>query len=91
MNDMARQQLDKDIDRLQREIQFAQSNAQADVQALNAELMEEFQRKLAPIIEAVAKEKGLYMIFTPDSGFAYLHPGLNITEDVIKRLDATKK
>jgi Skp family chaperone for outer membrane proteins len=90
MNETARQQLDKDIDKLQREIQFAQSNAQADVQALNNELMSEFQQKLAPIIEAVAKEKGLYMIFTPDSGFAFLHPGLNITDDVIKRLDAKK-
>jgi outer membrane protein len=90
MSEAARAQLDKDIDRLQREIQFAQTNAQAEVQDMNTELMNDFQQKVAPIIEAVAKEKGLYMIFTAESGFAYVHPGLNITDDVIKRLDAKK-
>jgi outer membrane protein len=91
MNDAARQQLDKDIERLQREIQFAQSNAQAEVQDLNNELMSDFQQKVAPIIEAIAKEKGLYLVFTAaDSGFAYVYPGLNITDEVIKRLDAKK-
>ena len=90
MNDLARQQIEKEIDRLQREIQFARSNAQADVQSLNNELMSDFQQKVAPIIEAIAKEKGLYMVFTPESGFAYVHPGLNITDEVIKRLDAKK-
>lgn len=90
MNDSARAQLDKDIERLQREIQFAQSNAQAEVQDLNNELMGEFQQKVAPVIEEVAKEKGLYMVFTAESGFAYVNPGLNITDEIIKRLDAKK-
>ena len=44
-----------------------------------------------PIIEEVAKEKGLYLVFTiADSGFAYVYPGLNISDEVIKRLDAKK-
>ena len=90
MNEAARAQLDKDIDRLQREIQFAQSNAQAEVQDMNTELMNDFQQKVAPLIEAIAKEKGLYLVFTADSGFAYVNPGLNITDEVIKRLDAKK-
>ena len=90
MNDAARAQLDKDIDRLQREIQFDQSNAQADVQSLNNDLMNDFQQKLAPIIEEIAKEKGLYLVLTPESGLIYLNPGLNITDEVIKRLDTKK-
>jgi len=90
MNEAARTQLEKDIDRLQRDIQFANSNAQAEVNDLQTELQNEFQKKLIPIIEELAKEKGLYMIFTAESGFAYVHPGLNLSEEVIKRLDVKK-
>jgi len=90
LNDAARAQLDKDIDKLQRDIQFANTNAQAEVNDLQNELQGEFQKKLIPIIEALAKEKGLYMIFTAESGFAYVHPGLNLSDEVVKRLDAQK-
>jgi len=90
MNEAARAQLDKDIDKLQRDIQFANTNAQAEVNDLQNELQGDFQKKLIPIIEALAKEKGLYMIFTAESGFAYVHPGLNLSDEVVKRLDAQK-
>ncbi|HEX9368205.1 MAG TPA: OmpH family outer membrane protein, partial [Vicinamibacterales bacterium] len=64
MNDGARAQLDKDIDKLQRDIQFASTNAQAELQDLQNELQGEFQKKLIPVIEEVAKEKGLHAVFS---------------------------
>jgi outer membrane protein len=89
LNDSARAQLDKDIDKLQRDIQFASTNAQAEVQDLQNELQGEFQKRLIPVIEEVAKEKGLHAVFSiADSGAAYVHPGLNISEEIVKRLDA---
>jgi outer membrane protein len=89
MNDAARAQLDKDIDKLQRDIQFAQTNAQAEFQDLQNELQGEFQKRLIPVIDEVAKEKGLYAVFSiADSGAAFVHPGLNISDEIIKRLDA---
>jgi len=91
LNDTARAQLEKDIDRLQRDIQFTQQNAQAEMQELTNDLQAEFQKKLLPIIEEVAKEKNLHAVFSiADSGAAYVHPGLNITDEVVKRLDAKK-
>jgi outer membrane protein len=90
LSEAARTQLDKDIEKLQRDIQYAQSSAQAEVQDLNNELQGDFQKRLFPIIEEIAKEKGLYLVFTSDSGFAYVHPGLNLSDEVIKRLDAKK-
>ena len=91
LNEAARAQLDKDIDKLQRDIQFAQSNAQAELQDLQNELQGEFQKRLIPIIEEVAKEKGLHAVFSiADSGAAYVHPGLNISDEIVKRLDAKK-
>jgi Skp family chaperone for outer membrane proteins len=91
LNDAARAQVDKDIDKLQRDIQFAQTNAQAEFQDLQNELQGDFQKRLIPVIEELAKEKGLYAVFTTaDSGAAYVHAGLDLTAEVIKRLDAKK-
>ena len=94
MNDSARGQLEKDIDKLQRDIQFSQQNAQAELNDLQTELQNDFQKRLLPVIEQVAQEKGLHMVFSlRDSGIAWADPGLDISQDVIKRLNgpATKK
>jgi outer membrane protein len=89
LNDAARAQLDKDIDKLQRDIQFASTNAQAELQDLQNELQGEFQKRLIPVIEEFAKEKGLHAVFSiADSGAAFVHPGLNVSEEIVKRLDA---
>ncbi|HSL22353.1 MAG TPA: OmpH family outer membrane protein [Vicinamibacterales bacterium] len=88
LNDAARGQLEKDIERMQREIQFAQQNAQAEVQDLTRDLQEEFRQKLIPVITKIAEERGLHYIFSGgDAGFVYAHPGLDLTQEVIKRLD----
>jgi hypothetical protein len=46
-----------------------------------------------PIIDALATEKGLYAIFTTESGALYVNPGLDLSAEIVKRLDtaATKK
>ena len=52
------------------------------MQDLQNELQAEFQKRLMPVIEEVAKEKGLHAVFSiADSGAAYVHPGLNISEE----------
>lgn len=91
LNDSARSGLEKEIDKMQRDIQFTQQNAQAEMNDLQQELMAEFQKKLLPVIEEVAKDKGLHAVFSiADSGAAYVHPGLNVTDEVVKKLDAKK-
>jgi outer membrane protein len=88
MSDPARSQLEKDIDKANRELQFAQSEAQSEQQQLTNDL----QQKLGPAIEAVAKEKGLHMVFSiRDSGAIWAQPGLDISAEVIKRFDAMAK
>ncbi|NUR53801.1 MAG: OmpH family outer membrane protein [Acidobacteria bacterium] len=92
LSESARSQLEKDIDRMQRDIQFSQQNAQAEVNDLQNELQGEFQQKLIPMIKAIAEEKGLQAVFSiQDSGVAYWDPGLDISDEVIKRLDAAPK
>jgi len=88
MSDTARDQAEKDIERLQRDYQRAQQDAQEEVQSLTRDLQNDFQRKLLPLIGQVAAEKGLHMVFSAaDSGLVWADPGLNITPDVIKRLN----
>jgi outer membrane protein len=90
LSESARAQLEKEIDRMQRDIQFANQNAQAEVNEMQNDLQGDFQKKLMPIIEEIAKEKGLYVVFTAEAGVAFVHPGLNITPEVIKRFDTKK-
>jgi outer membrane protein len=90
LSDSARGQLEKDIERLQVEIQRYTQDAQAEVQELQQELQGEFQKKLLPIINSVATEKGLHMVFSQvDSGIVWADGGLDITNDVVKRFDTT--
>ena len=61
MNDSARLALEKEVDKLTREVQFLQQEAQSDRSALQAELQVDFQRKLYPVLEQIGKEKNLQM------------------------------
>jgi len=85
----ARAQQQKDIERLQVDLQRATQDAQAEVEEVQRELQMDFQRKLLPLIEEVRASKGLLMVFSSlDSGILAADLGLDITADVIKRLDS---
>ena len=92
LSDSARGQMEKDIDKGARELQYAQQEAQSEQQALTQDLQNEFQTRLNPIIDQVANEKGLhYVLSIADSGVVWVNTGLNISAEVMKRLDAAGK
>lgn len=85
-------QLEKDIEKQNRELQFAQQDAQTEATDLRNQVQGEFQEKLNPVIEDVRKEKGLHIIFSiRDSGIAAADMGLDLTADVIKKFDEAAK
>lgn len=91
MSEAARADLTKQVERANVDLQRATQDAQAEVQELQQQLQEEFQRRIAPIIEAVGKEKGLHYIFNgPDSGLVWADASLDITNDVVKKFDQSK-
>jgi outer membrane protein len=91
LSDSARAQLQKDIEKGQRDLEYAQQDAQTEVQDMTNQLQEEFQTKLNPILEQVRADKGLLMIFSSrDAGIVAADMGLDLSEEVIKRFDATK-
>ena len=92
LSDSARSQMEKEIDKMARELQFAQQEAQSEQQALTTDLQNDFQTRLNPIIDQVANEKGLhYVLSIADSGVVWVNTGLNISAEVMKRLDAVAK
>jgi outer membrane protein len=82
----------KELDRLRREGQFMQEDAQVQEEQMQRELLSTFQVKVLPIVEAIRNEKGLWIVFQLGDGSPIIaaHAGLDLTADVVKRLDAGK-
>jgi outer membrane protein len=92
MSDAARSQLEKEIERQQVEGQRFQQDAQAELNELQQELQADFIKKVTPILQQVATEKGLHALFNAqEAGFAWVDPGLDLTSEVIKKLDSVAK
>jgi outer membrane protein len=92
MNETARVQLEKEIEKQTKDAERFQQDAQAEINELQQEVQNEFVKKLSPIVEQLATEKGLHLVFnTSESGIAWAAPGLDLTQDVIKKLDAQTK
>lgn len=90
LSEAAMKQLDGDIAKAQRDLQYFQNEAQAEAETLNNELMREFQQKVLPIVQAVATERGLHMVFNTDA-FIFANRGLDLTPEIITRANATLK
>lgn len=93
LNESARAQAQRDLQRLQREITAMQEDAQQEGNELRQQLLTEFSQKVNPIIAAVAKERGLHMVFSvsDEANVAWADPGLDLTAEIIKRVDAAPK
>lgn len=87
MSAEAQAQVQREIDKLQVEIQRMTQDAQAELQELQNQLTLEFQRQLGPVIQAVAQDKGIHLLFSqPD--LVWADPGLDLTNEIIRRFDA---
>jgi Skp family chaperone for outer membrane proteins len=92
MNETARVQLEKEIEKQTKDAERFQQDAQAEINELQQEVQNDFVKKLSPIIEQIATEKGLHIVFNAvESGIAWASPGLDLTSEVVKKLDAVSK
>ena len=82
-------QLQTNIERQQIDIQRFTEDAQQEVATLQTQLQEEFQLRLSPIVQEVANERGLHLLFSVgDSGLVWADQSLDVTAEVIERFDA---
>ncbi|MEW6319973.1 MAG: OmpH family outer membrane protein [Acidobacteriota bacterium] len=92
MSVSAQAELQKQIERTQVEIQRFTQDAQADLQELQNNLQAEFTQKIEPVLAEVGREKNLHFIFNgPDAGLVWADAALDVSADVIKKLNAPKK
>lgn len=84
--------LQRAFDKSRLEFERFQQDVQAEVQAVQAKFDTEFRVKLQPIIDEISKEKGLHFVFGIEqaSMVAWWSPSVDISEEVVKRLDAGK-
>ncbi|MGE0866164.1 MAG: OmpH family outer membrane protein [Vicinamibacterales bacterium] len=91
MSASAAADLQKQIEKINVEVQRFTQDAQAEVQELQQTLQGEFQQRLEPVLQAVAQEMGLQFIFNgPDAGLVWADAALDISGEVIKKLDSAK-
>jgi outer membrane protein len=91
MSATAQADLTKQAEKLNTEIQRFTQDAQQELTELQEQLRLQFEARVQPVLDQVRQEKGLHFIFNgPDSGLVAADPGLDISLDVIKKLDAAK-
>ena len=84
----ARVRLQRDVERKRTDGQRWLEDAQAAFEAKRQDGEAKFQEKLAPIVEAVAKEHGIGLIFRATPGLTFvLDPSLDISPLIVQKLD----
>jgi len=88
LGDAARRQREIELERFQIDTKRFVEDAQAEFLGVQRNLENTFFGKLGPALDAVAKERGFLLVFNEDSGMlAWANPALDITADVVKRLN----
>jgi Skp family chaperone for outer membrane proteins len=83
--------LSVDLDRKRTERQRMAEDAQKDMQELTQRLYIRIQNEVMPIISKLGQEKGMDVILDlRESGVLYFSPAVDLTQEIIKRYDASK-
>jgi len=83
--------LQADIDKKTTERKRYEEDQTREAQQLQQSLLQKIQTEMVAVIEAYAKEKGLELVLdAATAGVVTVNPSIDITDDIIKRYDATK-
>ncbi len=93
MTSEAREQMTFDLDNLRTKRKRTEEDSVKEWQRLQFTLFEKIRKELQPIIENIAKEREFSLVL--DSAVAqeivvYFHPAIDITDEVVKRYDASR-
>jgi Skp family chaperone for outer membrane proteins len=84
--------LHKAFDKSRVDFDRFQQDTRAELESMQARFDDEFRVKLAPIIDAVSKEKGLHFVFgLEQAAIVWRSPAVDISDEVAKRLDGVVK
>lgn len=93
LNDDSKAALAKNIDVKTTELQRAQDDAQKEFGQMQNEILGRIGNKVGPFVQQYAKEHNFAVIVdysNQNSQVIYFDPGTDITDDIIKRVDASQ-
>jgi Skp family chaperone for outer membrane proteins len=73
-----------------RDLKKLVDDAKKKIESRASEHLVDIRTKADPILKDIARKGGYSVIFTDRSALAYLDPGVDVTEEVIKKLDKMK-
>ena len=91
LSDAAKAEIQKDIDRKNRELQRLNEDAQKELQTLRDELLRPIAEKATAVMNALAAERTYTMVVdisNPQTNVIFWNPQSDITAELIKRIDA---
>jgi outer membrane protein len=91
LNDAAKANLQKDIDRRTTELQRFNEDSQKELQSLRDELLRPIAEKASAILSAIAAEQGYTLIVdvsNPQNNVLWFNPKNDITDLLTRRIDA---
>lgn len=84
--------LQKAFDKSRVDFERFQQDTRAEIEGMQAKFDADFRVKLGPVIDAVSKEKGLQFVFgLEQAAIVWWSPSVDISAEVVKRLDAALK
>jgi outer membrane protein len=83
-----RAQLMAEEKRQEAELQRATQQAQVDFQNLQRELQVDLRRQVGDVVTDIAKRRGIQFVFNEDSAVVLAPTGVDLTAEVIERLNA---
>jgi len=91
LTDEAAMQISSDMEKKKTDQKRLSEDAVREIQELQYRLFNKVQGELIPIIDGIGKERGMDVIFDlAKSGAVYFSPAIDLTDEVIRRYDASK-
>ena len=93
LNEESRAALTKSIETKSTELQRAQDDAQKEFGQMQNEILGRIGNRVGPLVQQYAKENNFTLIVdssNQNSQVIYRDPGIDITDDIIKRADAAQ-
>jgi outer membrane protein len=88
LSEEAMEKLQKDYQAKALDLKRFQDDAQRELEELQRKELGELERRVLPVIEAVAKELGYALVFNKfQSGLLHAEPGVDITDAVIQKFN----
>ena len=91
LTDRARADLQRAFEKARLDFDRLKQDAQNEIDAMQTQFEIDFRAQLLPVLDEVSKEKGLQFVFgLEQAALVWWSPGVDISDEVVKRLDARK-